>query len=196
MKSYPDVDAYLADRGAWRHEMSALRKIVLSTGVAEEAVKWGKPCYSAAGGNIAIMQPFKDFLALLFVKGALLKDSAGALREQGENTRSAKRLEFRSLDEVEAMAATIRAYVEEAAALEASGAKVDFAASREVELPAELVDALDRDAELAAAWTGLTPGRQRGWVLHFTGAKKSETRAARVAKASEKILAGKGVNDR
>lgn len=195
MKSYPDVDAYLADRGAWKDEMVALRAVVLATGV-EEAVKWGKPCYSAAGGNVAIMQPFKDFLALLFVKGALMKDPAGVLEVQGEHTRSAKRMVFRSVADVEARAEVIRAYLEEAAALEASGAKVDFEGTREMELPGELVDALDADPALASAWAGLTPGRQRAWIIHFAGAKQSATRAARIEKASEKIFAGKGLNDR
>lgn len=196
MKSYPDVDAYLAARGAWKDEMAALRAIVLSAGV-EEAVKWGKPCYAApGGGNIAIMQPFKEFLALLFVKGALMRDAAGLLEEQGENTRSAKRMVFRSVAEVEARAATLRAYIAEALALEADGAKVDFAGTREVALPEELVDALDADPALASAWAALTPGRQRSWVIHVSGAKQSATRAARIEKASAKIFAGKGLNDR
>lgn len=195
MKSYPDVDAYLADATAWRDEMVALREIVLSAEV-EEAVKWGKPCYMGGGGNIAIMQPFKGFLALLFFKGALLEDSEGVLCEQGENTRSAKRMEFRSVEEVEAKADILRAYLAEAVALENSGVKVDFGENRELDLPDELVDALDSDPDLAAAWRALTPGRQRGYVLHIGGAKRADTRAARVAKHREKILAGKGLNDR
>jgi uncharacterized protein YdeI (YjbR/CyaY-like superfamily) len=195
MKSYPNVDAYLAEAIAWRDEMAALREIALSAEV-EEAVKWGKPCYIGGGGNIAIMQPFKDFLSFMFFKGALLKDSEGVLREQGENTRSAKRMEFRSVDEIEAAADILRDYLAEAVAREKSGAKVDFDENRELEPPDELVDALDSDPDLATAWKALTPGRQRGYVLHIAGAKKSETRAARIEKHRERIMAGKGLNDR
>ena len=195
MKSYPDVDAYLADAGSWRHEMAALREVVLAAGL-EESVKWGKPCYGAAGGNVAIIQPFKGFLALMFFKGALLADPEGVLRDQGENSQAAKRMEFAGVGEVRAQAAVIRAYLAEAVALERAGAKVDFAAKRALELTDELVDRLDADPELAAAWAGLTPGRQRSWVLHLAGAKQAATRASRVDKARPEILAGKGLGGR
>lgn len=195
MKSYRDVDAYLADAGAWREEMAALRQVLLAAGL-DEAVKWGKPCYSAAGGNVAIIQPFKTCLALMFFKGALLRDPQGVLRVQGANSQAAKRLEFTSVAEVEAAAPVARAYIAEAVALEKAGAKVDFAAKRALELPDELVNALDADPALAAAWAALTPGRQRAYVLHIAGAKQAATRAARIDRHRERILAGKGLNDR
>lgn len=195
MKSYPDVDAYLADGPGWRAETEALRAVVLSAGL-EEAVKWGKPTYMGGGGNIAIIQPFKGFLALMFFKGSLLADPEGVLRDQGENSQAAKRMEFTSVGDVEARAEVIRAYLAEAVALERAGAKVPFKAKAALELPDELVDALDGDAELAAGWAALTPGRQRSWVLHFAGAKQSATRVSRIAKARELILAGKGLGGR
>ena len=174
--------------------MDALRAVALSAGL-DEALKWGKPCFTA-GGNVAIVQPFKDFVALMFFKGSLLADPAGLLRDQGENSQAARRLEFRALAEVTAGQDALRRFLAEAVALERAGAKVPFAARRELVLPDELVNALDADPELAAAWAALTPGRQRSWVLHFAGAKKAETRVARVAKAAAAVMTGKGWNER
>ncbi len=194
MKSYPDVDAYLADQTRWHAETVALRAIVLESGL-DEAIKWGKPCYSHQGNNIAIIQPFKPHLALMFFKGTLLSDPLGLLVPQGENSQAAMRVEFTSVDEVAAKADGVRALLAEAIRVEASGASVDFTRRAPPELTAELVDAFDNDPDLRAAWEGLTPGRQRGYLLHFNAAKKPETRAARVARAAPRILAGKGPND-
>jgi uncharacterized protein YdeI (YjbR/CyaY-like superfamily) len=195
MKSYPDVDAYLDDAGRWRAEMVALREIMRGAGL-DEAVKWGKPCYGIAGGNVAIMQPFKACLGLMFFKGALMADPADVLRDQGENSQAARRIEFRSVGEVEALAEVVRAYLAEAVALERSGAKVAFAAKRALDLPDALVDAFDADPDLKAAWDALTPGRQRGYVLHISGAKQAATQRARVERHRDRIMAGKGLNDR
>lgn len=195
MKANADVDAFVADAGAWREEMAALRTVLLGAGL-EEAVKWGKPCYGASGGNVALIQPFKGCVALMFFKGAVLDDPEGVLRAQGANSQAAKRIEFRSVAEVEAAARAVRTMLAQAVALEQAGATVDFGARRDLDLPAELVDALDADAALATAWHALTPGRRRGYVLQIAGAKQAETRAARVAKHRDRILAGKGLNDR
>lgn len=144
--------------------------------------------------NVAIIQPFKGHCSLMFFKGTLLEDTHGLLRRQGENTQSALRLEFTSEAEIEKT--VVKSYVKQAIAVEKAGLRVDFEAKRELELPDELTRILKRDRELAKAFHSLTPGRQRGYVLHFTGAKQSKTRTARIEKCVPKILAGRGINDR
>jgi uncharacterized protein YdeI (YjbR/CyaY-like superfamily) len=143
---------------------------------------------------VAIIQPFKEHCALMFFKGALLQDTHGLLRSQGRNTQSALRLEFTS--EAGVTKAVVKSYVKQAIAVEKAGLEVDFKAKRELELPEELTQILQKDRKLAKAFYALTPGRQRGYVLHFTGAKQSQTRSARIEKCIPKILAGIGLNDR
>jgi len=189
----PKVDAFVSRAKAWQGEIQKLRSILLDCGLDEE-IKWGKPCFSFEGKNLAIIQPFKAHCALMFFKGALFKDSHGLLRSQGENTQSALRLEFTS--EAQITKATLKSYVKEAIAVEQAGLTVDFKAKRELELPEELTQILKKDRKLAKAFAALTPGRQRAYVLHFTGAKQSQTRTARIEKCIPKILAGLGMNDR
>ena len=189
----PKVDAFLSRVKAWRAEIEKLRSILLDCGLDED-VKWGKPCFSFEGANVAIIQPFKEHCALMFFKGALLEDTHGLLRSQGENTRSALRLEFTS--EAQVTKTVVKAYVKQAIAVEKAGLKVEFKAKRELEIPEELTLILKRNSKLAKAFYSLTPGRQRAYVLHFTGAKQSQTRTARIEKCIPKILAGKGMNDR
>lgn len=189
----PRVDAFVSRAKAWRGEMEKLRTILLDCGLDEE-LKWGKPCYSFDGKNIAIIQPFKGFLSLMFFKGALLKDTHGLLRSQGENTQSALRLEFTS--EAQVKKSVVASYVKQAIQVEKAGLKVDFKAKREIELPEELAQALKKDRKLAKAFQSLTPGRQRSHVLHIASAKQSQTRAARVEKCIPRILAGLGMNER
>lgn len=189
----PKVDAYVDRAKRWPDEIQTLRAICLDSGL-DEALKWGKPCFSVDGKNIAIIQPFKGFCALLFFKGALLEDKRGLLKRQGENTQSALRLEFSSEKDIKKT--VVRAYVKQAISVEQAGLKVDFKAKRELELPGELTAMMKKDKKLEKAFLSLTPGRQRGWVLHFSGAKQSKTRTARIGKATPKILAGKGLNDR
>jgi uncharacterized protein YdeI (YjbR/CyaY-like superfamily) len=177
----------------WQSEIKTLRSILLDCGLDEE-LKWGKPCFSFGGKNVAIIQPFKEFCALMFFKGALIKDTRGLLRSQGQNTQSALRLEFTGKEPIDK--AAVKAYVKQAIAVEKAGLKVDFKAKRELELPEELTRVLSKNGKLAKAFHALTPGRQRGYVLHFTGAKQSETRTARIEKCIPMILAGKGMNDR
>ena len=188
----PDVDRYVERSDAWPDEIAALRPILLGCGLTEQ-LKWAKPCYSHDGRNIAIVQEMKDFLALMFFKGALLADPDGALREQGPNSRSARRMEFTSTDDVTASAGTIEAYVAEAIAVEEAGLELPPA---EVVLVDELQARLDDDPALEAAFGGLTPGRQREYNLYVGDAKQAKTRAARVDKCVERILAGKGLRDR
>lgn len=189
----PKVDAYMEESDMWPAEMRALRSILLGCGLTEE-LKWGKPCYTHDGRNIAIMQEMKGFLALMFFKGALLEDTQGVLREQGPNSRSAKRFELTSVGEVTELAPTIEEYVEEAIDVEQAGLEVGPAP--EPELVTELQRRLDEDAELRTAFTSLTPGRRREYNLYVAGAKQATTRESRIDRCAEKILAGKGFRDR
>jgi uncharacterized protein YdeI (YjbR/CyaY-like superfamily) len=187
------VDAFVSRAKQWRGEIEKLRSILLECGLDEE-IKWGKPCFLFEGTNVAIIQPFKEHCSLMFFKGALLADTHGLLRSQGQNTQSALRLEFRS--EAEVSKAVVKSYVKQAVAVEKAGLKVDFKAKRELELPKELTQVLQKNRKLAKAFESLTPGRQRAYVLHFAGAKQSQTRTARIEKYIPKILAGLGPNDR
>lgn len=189
----PKVDAFLGRAKAWQGEMKKLRSTLLECGL-EEDIKWGKPCFSFEGSNVAIIQPFKAHCSLMFFKGALFENKLGLLRSQGENTQSALRLEFTS--EAQVTKAVLKTYVKEAIAVEKAGLKVDFKAKRELELPAELTAMLKKDRKLAKAFAALTPGRQRAYAMHFAGAKQSSTRTARIEKCVPDILAGKGLNDR
>jgi uncharacterized protein YdeI (YjbR/CyaY-like superfamily) len=187
------VDAYIARSEKWSSEMTGLRPILLGCGLAEE-IKWGKPCYDYEGKNIAILQEMKDFLALMFFKGALLSNPEGVLEEQGPNSRSARRICFRSSEDVARLADTVKAYVKEAIDVEAAGLEVGPAPA--VVFVAELQARLDQDATFKAAFETLTPGRQREYNLHFSDAKQAATRGSRIEKYAAKILAGKGFRDR
>ena len=188
----PRVDAFVNRAKTWRGEIQKLRSILLDCGLDED-LKWGKPCFAFEGSNVAIIQPFKAHLSLMFFKGALLRDTHGLLRSQGENTQSALRLEFTS--EAQVKKAVVKSYVDQAIAVEKAGLKVELKAKRELELPQELTRILEKDRKLAKAFDSLTPGRQRGYVLHFKGAKQSQTRTARIQKCIPKILAGIGMHD-
>ena len=189
----PKVDAFVNRAKTWQNEIQKLRSILLECGLDEE-LKWGKPCFLFEGKNIAIIQPFKQHCSLMFFKGALLEDTHGLLRTQGQNTQSALRLEF--TNEASIRKSVVKSYVKQAIAVEKAGLKVDFKAKRELELPEELTQILKKDRRLAKAFHALTPGRQRGYILHFTSAKQAQTRVARIEKAIPKILAGVGFNER
>lgn len=188
-----ELDARFADADRWRDEALRLRAILRSEGL-EEALKWRKPCYTHDGQNIAILQRMKRFLALMFFKGALLDDPEGALESQGENSRSARRLCFTSVAQVEEREAVVRALVRSAIQVEAEG--LELPERPAAVLAPELQERLDADPALKAAFEALTPGRQRAYNLHVAGAKQSSTRARRVAQHVPKILAGKGLRDR
>ena len=192
METNPKVDAFIGRQDQWQAEMTALRPVLLGSGLSEE-IKWGKPCFSHEGRNIAIFQPMKGFLSLMFFKGALLDDPAGLLRSQGPNSRSALRLEFTSVQQVADQADIVKDYVAEAIEVEDKGLQVEPAP--ELEVCDELAARLEADPDLRAAFEGLTPGRQREYNLHFSDAKKAETRDARIDKYADKILAGKGFRD-
>jgi uncharacterized protein YdeI (YjbR/CyaY-like superfamily) len=189
----PDVDEYIAGSNRWPDEIAALRRVLLGCGLTED-IKWNKPCYGHDGANIAIVQEMKDFLALMFFKGALLDDPDGMLHEQGPNSRSARRMQFTSVDEVQRSAGAIEAYVDQAVRVEQAGLAVEPAP--ELVLVDELQRRLDADPALKQAFESLTPGRRREYHLHIAGAKQVATREARIDKYVDKILAGKGMRDR
>ena len=191
----PEVDQALSDSPRWRQETDALRDILLECGLTEE-LKWRQPCYTADGKNICIIQGMKAFVALLFFKGALLKDPDGVLERQGLHSRSGFRMRFTSPGDVARMAGSVRAYACEAVEVEKAGLKVEAGKLLDLAYPEELLDRLDDDPDFKLAFDGLTPGRQRGYLLHFSGAKQSKTRATRIERCRPRILEGKGIRDR
>ena len=178
----------------WAAELAALRALVLAAGLTEEC-KWGVPCYTFEKGNVVIIHAFKDYCALLFFKGALLKDAKGILIQQTENVQAARQLRFTDVREVTALKATIKAYLQEAIAVEKAGLKVSMKPTAEFAMPAEFLTKLDASPALKMAFEALTPGRQRGYLLHFSAAKQSKTREARIEKCTPQILSGKGLMD-
>jgi uncharacterized protein YdeI (YjbR/CyaY-like superfamily) len=188
----PEVDAYLANSEKWPAVCARLRSVMLECGLSE-ALKWQKPCYAHAGNNIAIIQEFKEFAALMFFKGALLNDTHGLLESQGENSRSAMRVCFTRAAQVHEHRAALRDYVQQAIRVEQLGLSVPK--SDKLELAQELAARLRTDSELRHAFEALTPGRQRAYNLYVSGAKQSSTRASRVEACVPRILALKGLRD-
>lgn len=189
----PEVDEYIRRSEMWPDEMVALRPMLLDGGLTEE-FKWYKPCYTHGGKNIVIVQEMKEFLALMFFKGALLQDPDGVLEDQGPNSRSARRIRFASVDDVARLGDRVRALVAEAIEVEEAGLAVD--PGPELVLVDELQIRLEEDPALQAAFESLTPGRQREYNIYFSGAKQAKTRVARIERYAEKIIAGKGLRDR
>lgn len=188
------VDAFLKAETRWREEMAALRAIALECGLTEE-LKWGKPAYTFDGSNVIILQPFKEYCAILFCKGVLLKDPKKILVQMGENTQAARQIRFTRAEEITSKKAVLKAYVLAAIEIEKSGQQVTYKKTSEFAVPPELKSRLDKDPYFKAAFAALTPGRQRGYLLHFSAAKQSQTREARIEKLRPKIFAGKGFND-
>jgi uncharacterized protein YdeI (YjbR/CyaY-like superfamily) len=178
----------------WRAEFAALRQLCLASGLNEE-LKWGQACYDLDGGNVVLIHGFKDYCALLFMKGALLKDPKGILVQQTKNVQAARQIRFASLADIDKQKAAVKAYLREAMAVEKSGAKVAMKSAAQFDCPEEFQKRLDDDPQLAEAFHALTPGRQKGYLLHFAGAKQSATRAARVEKHVPRILKGLGLDD-
>ena len=178
----------------WRAEYAALRQLCLASGLNEE-LKWGQACYDLSGSNVVLIHGFKNYCALLFMKGALLKDPKGILIQQTRNVQAARQIRFASLADIDKQKAPVKAYIREAIAVEKSGAKVQMRSVAQFDLPEEFQRRLNNDPKLAEAFHALTPGRQKGYVLHFAGAKQSATRAARVEKHVPRILKGLGLDD-
>jgi uncharacterized protein YdeI (YjbR/CyaY-like superfamily) len=187
------VDAYLREEQRWREESKALRGICLGCGLTEE-LKWGKPCYMFRESNVVIIQGFKEYCALMFCKGALLKDAKGVLNRIGEHTQGARQIRFTNAREIVAMKPVVKAYINEAIEAEKAGLKVEYKRNPEP-VPGELQYKFDHYPALKAAFGALTPGRQRAYILFFSAAKQSKTREARVDKCMGRILSGRGLND-
>lgn len=185
----------LLSKQEWQQERRALRSIILSCGLEEE-VKWGKLCYSYQGENAVIIFGLKDYCAIGFFKGALFADGANILVAPGANSQAMRQIRFTSLDEISKSEELIKSYIAKAVQAAQDGLEVDFSAKNNLAYPDELKEALERDDAFAKAFADLTPGRQRGYVIHFADAKQAKTRAARVAKSKAKIMDGKGLNER
>ena len=190
----PKVDWYFNKAKQWKAESQLLRRIALDCGLAEE-LKWGKPSYSFQGSNIVLIQGFKNYCALLFFKGALLKDPEGILIQQTQNVQSARQIRFTNLREIAGRESVLKAYIAAAVAVEKAGLKVELKSTAEFPVPQEFQHKLDGNPALKAAFDRLTPGRQRGYLLYFSAPKQSKTRESRVEKCTPQILKGKGLND-
>lgn len=190
----PSAESYFDGSGGWQPVVRELRRILLDCDLDEE-VKWGKPCYTTDDGNIAIIQNFKDYCAVLYPKGALLDDPVGLLVAMTENVQAARQIRFRDLNDVLDHEPDIRTFTAQAVANEAAGLQVPMKDTADFVMVEEFAERLASMPELAEAFEALTPGRQRAYLLHFSGAKQSKTRAARVERNIQRILDGKGLND-
>ncbi|MFI2743699.1 YdeI family protein [Zhouia sp. PK063] len=189
------VDIFLEKASPWKEEMILLRKIVLECNL-EEDYKWMHPCYTYHGKNVVLIHAFKEYCALLFHKGALLKDEEKLLIQQTENVQSARQLRFTDIEEIKALKDHIKAYIFEAIEVEKSGLQVKMKKTEAYKVPKELQQKFNNDVNFKNAFKALTPGRQRGYLLFFAQAKQSTTRVSRIEKYQQKILEGKGLNDR
>src|ERR1051325_4003500 len=188
----PKVDWYFSKAKKWQQESKKLRTIVLDCGLTEE-LKWGKPCYTFEGNNVVLIHGFKEYCALLFFKGALLEDAKGILVQQTKNVQAARQVRFTNVQEIARMESILKAYIKEAK--EKAGLEVSYKKTSEFKIPEEFRNRLDNSPHLKKAFNALTPGRQRGYILYFSGAKQPATREARIEKCGPQILEGKGLND-
>ncbi|HBG74946.1 MAG: hypothetical protein A2X25_07405 [Chloroflexi bacterium GWB2_49_20] len=190
----PNVDFYFSKSKKWQEELEKLRMIVLDCQLTEE-LKWGVPCYTFQKSNIVLIHVFKEYCALLFIKGALLNDANGILITQTENVQAARQVRFANVQEIVEMETILKAYIYEAIEVEKAGLKVNYKKATEFSIPEELQNKLDEIPALKTAFDALTPGRQRAYILYFSAPKQSKTRESRVEKSMQQILNGKGLND-
>lgn len=190
----PKVDAYISELSKFKKEIEQLRAIVLDCGLVEE-LKWGVPCYMYQKTNIIMLGTFKEFCIISFLKGVLLNDADGILTQQGENVQSGRVIKFTDVKDIIKLKATIKAYIFEAIEIERAGLKVEMKKTEAFDMPDELVATLKKDSKFKKAWESLTPGRQRGYLLHFSGSKNSQTRQSRIEANTSRILKGKGIHD-
>ena len=190
----PKVDGYFSKAKKWQEELEKLRMIILDCQLTEE-LKWGHPCYTFQKSNIVLIHGFKEYCALLFFKGALLKDANGILIQQTENVQAARQIRFTNVREIVEMEPILKAYIHEAIEVEKAGLKVNFKKTAEFTIPEEFQNKLDEIPALKTAFDALTPGRQRAYILYFSAPKQSKTRESRVEKCMQQILNGKGLND-
>jgi len=191
----PTVDWFFTKASKWQEEYSELRMLILDCGLTEE-LKWGCPCYTIEKSNIVLIHGFKNYCALLFMQGALLKDPKGILIQQTENVQSARQIRFTNIQEILKSKSTIKAYIKEAVKVDKAGLKVELKKTTEYKIPVEFQTALDDMPELKTAFQSLTPGRQRGYLLYFSTPKQSKTRETRIEKHVQQILEGKGLEDK
>lgn len=190
----PKVDFYFDKEKKWQKEQEQLREIVLECGLAEE-LKWGVPCYMHQKSNIVLIHSFKEYCALLFFKGALLKDTDDILIQQSANVQAARQIRFTNLDEIIDLKSVLKTYIFEAVEIEKAGLKVHLKETAEFVVSDEFQQKLDENPELKKAFEALTPGRQRAYLLHFSQPKQAKTRESRVEKCIPLIFEGKGLND-
>jgi uncharacterized protein YdeI (YjbR/CyaY-like superfamily) len=193
-KPNPLVSKVHGKEERWSAEYAALRRLCLASGLNEE-LKWGQACYDRRGSNVVLIHGFKDYCALLFMKGALLADPKGILVQQTKNVQAARQIRFASLAAINRQKAAIKAYIKEAIAIDQSGARVKMRGVAQFDVPEEFQRRLDDEPLLAEAFHALTPGRQKGYLLHFAAAKQSATRSARVDRHAPRILKGLGLDD-
>lgn len=189
-----EVDEFLKQSKKWKDEMTRLREICIDCGLTED-YKWKHPCYTFRGKNVVLIHGFKTYCALLFHKGALLKDDNNILIQQTENVQAARQIRFTNLDDINDQEAVIKAYIFEAIELEIAGVEMKLKKTSQFEIAGEFKEALAADSDLEVAFNALSPGRQRGYLLYFSQAKLSKTRENRVKKSIPNIFRGKGLND-
>lgn len=190
----PKVDDFICKVDKWQKELEKLRSIILKTGLTED-IKWNHPCYSFENSNIVLIHGFKDYCAILFYKGALLRDKKKILIRQTENVQSRRQIRFKNISKIKKLEKTIKEYIFEAIEAEKAGLKIELKKTSDYEMPEELEQKFKQDKSFEMAFENLTPGRQRGYLLHFTQPKQSKTRMARIEKNIERILMGKGLLD-
>ncbi len=190
----PKVDDCLKRAEKWRKEIDQLRMIALGCGLTEE-LKWGWPCYAFQEANIVLIHGFKEYCALLFMKGALLKDPKGILIQQTERVQAARQIRFTNVREIARLKPALKAYIQAAIEVEKAGLKVNYKKTEAFAVPEEFQNKLNEMPALKTAFHALTPGRQRAYLLHFSAPKQSKTRESRVEKCMRQILNGKGLND-
>jgi len=193
-RTNPKVDWFFTKATQWQEEFEKLRTIVLDCALTEE-LKWGCPCYTFEKRNIVLMHGFKEYCALLFFKGALLKDPEDLLIQQTENVQAARQIRFTDVRQIVKMKPILKAYIYEAIEVERTGVKVPLKKTKEFNVPEEFQNKLNKNAALKKAFNALTPGRQRGYLLHFSAPKQSKTRESRVEKSIPQILLVKGLDD-
>ncbi len=190
----PEVDTYISKAKKWQQEIESLRAILLNCGLTEE-FKWGKPCYSYQKSNLVIIQPFKEYFALLFFKGYLLQDPDGVLVKTGENTKVGRQIRFKDVSEITRMESILKKYINQAIEVDKSDVQVRDNMNTEIQFPQELHDKFEENPALKKAFKALTPGRQRAYNFYFSAPKQSKTRESRIEKHIAQILDGKGLND-